>query len=116
MVLSYSFWTRNFSRDPGVIGQTLYVKGVPFTVVGVTSPAFYGVDPGSAVDFWIPLQLRPELNAWGAPADQTTLYGTPSWWAVPLVARLAPAAVQVPRARNPPKNRMKRMTGRRVRR
>ena len=90
VVLSYSFWTRTFSRDPGAIGQTLYIKDVPFTIVGVTSPAFYGVDPGSAVDFWIPLQLRPELNAWGAPVDQTTLYGTPSWWAVPLVARLAP--------------------------
>jgi predicted permease len=90
VVLSYSFWTRTFSRNPNAIGQTLYVKDVPFTIVGVTSPAFYGVDPGTAVDFWIPLQLRPELNAWGVPADQTTLYGTPNWWAVPLVARLAP--------------------------
>jgi predicted permease len=90
VVLSYSFWTRTFSRDPGAIGQTLYIKDVPFTIVGVTSPAFYGVDPGDAVDFWIPLQLRPELNAWGVPVDQTTLYGTPNWWAVPMVARLAP--------------------------
>jgi predicted permease len=90
VVLSYSLWTRTFSRDPRVIGQTFYIKDVPFTIVGVTSPAFYGVDPGTAVDFWIPLQLRRELNAWGAPADQTTLYGSPNWWAVPMVARLAP--------------------------
>jgi predicted permease len=90
VVISYSLWTRTFSRDPGAIGQTLYIKDVPFTIVGVTSPAFYGVDPGSVVDFWIPLQLRPELNAWGVPANQTTLYETPNWWAVPMVARLAP--------------------------
>lgn len=90
VVLSYSFWTRTFSRNPAAIGETLYIKDVPFTIVGVTSPAFYGVDPGSAVDFWIPLQVRPELNAWGVPASQMTLYGSPKWWAVPMVARLGP--------------------------
>jgi hypothetical protein len=28
-VLSYSYWTRRFFRNPSVLGQTLYVKGVP---------------------------------------------------------------------------------------
>lgn len=90
VVISYSFWTEAFSRDPSALGKTLYIKNVPFTIVGVTPPPFYGVDPGSAVDFWIPLQTRPELNAWGVPVDSGTLYGSPKWWAVPMVARLAP--------------------------
>jgi predicted permease len=90
VVLSYGFWTEAFSRDPGAIGQTLYIKGVPFTIVGVTAPSFYGVDPGSAVDFWIPLQTRPELGGWGLPGDAGNLYSSPKWWAVPMVARLAP--------------------------
>ena len=46
VVLSYGFWTDAFSRDPAVIGQTLYIKGIPFTISGVTSPSFYGVRPG----------------------------------------------------------------------
>ncbi|WP_109488541.1 ABC transporter permease [Occallatibacter savannae] len=89
-VVSYGFWTKAFSRDPGAIGQTLYVRGVPLTIVGVTAPGFVGLDPGSPDDFWIPLQNRPELNGWGYAADEGMLYSFPRWWAVPLVVRLAP--------------------------
>jgi predicted permease len=88
VVISYGLWTRAFARDPGAVGQTLFIKDVPFTVVGVTPRAFFGVDPGEAVEFWVPLQERPELNAWGVPGDRGTLYNWPKWWAVPLVARL----------------------------
>ena len=65
VVLSYNYWTRRFSRAPGVLGQTLFVKGVPLTIVGVTAQGFEGTEPGNSVDFWVPLQSRAELNAWG---------------------------------------------------
>lgn len=90
VVVSYSFWTAAFSRNPGVIGQTLFIKGIPFTIVGVTAPGFYGVEPAQAVDFWIPLQARPELNAWGVPANEHVLLSSTRWWALPMVARLEP--------------------------
>ena len=89
VVISYAFWNEAYSRDPAVIGQALYVKGIPFTIVGVTAPGFFGVDGGNVVDFWVPLQIRPDLNAWGFPGDRGTLYSSPKWWAVPMVARLA---------------------------
>jgi predicted permease len=89
-VLSYAYWTGRFGRNPSVIGQTIYVKGLPFTIVGVTAQNFFGVEPGSSTDFWIPLQNRPELNAWGQPASFNTLYGTPTWWCIRLIGRLAP--------------------------
>ena len=90
VVLSYSYWTEGFSRDPDVIGQTLYIKSVPFTIIGVTGPGFYGVQPAQAVDFWIPLQTRPELNAWGVPATDHALLSSTKWWALPMLARLQP--------------------------
>ena len=90
VVLSYAFWTATFSRNPDVIGQTLFIKGIPFTIVGVTAPGFYGVEPAKAVDFWIPLEARPELNAWGVPANKHSLLSSTRWWALPMVARLAP--------------------------
>jgi ABC-type antimicrobial peptide transport system permease subunit len=90
VVLSYSFWTDTFSRNPRVIGQTLFIKGIPFTIIGVTAPGFYGVEPAQAVDFWIPLQSRPELNAWGVPATEHNLLNSTKWWALPLIARLQP--------------------------
>jgi predicted permease len=90
VVLSYDYWTRSFARDPAILGQTLYVKGVPMTVVGVAAHGFKGIEPATSADFWIPLQNRPELNAWGIPAEFNTLYGTPKWWSLRLMARLRP--------------------------
>jgi predicted permease len=90
VILSYSYWTEAFSRNPDVIGQTLNIKAVPFTIIGVTGPGFYGVRPAQAVDFWIPLQTRPELNAWGVPATDDALLNSTKWWALPMVARLQP--------------------------
>ncbi|MGB6134669.1 MAG: ABC transporter permease [Acidobacteriaceae bacterium] len=88
-VLSYAYWTRRFDRNPDVIGETLYVNGVPMTIVGVAGPHFYGVEPGGlSTSVWVPLQTRPELNAWGMPATDNTLYGSPNWWVMMLIARL----------------------------
>jgi len=89
-VLSYSYWTARFARNPSVIGQIIYVKGLPFTIVGVTAQGFYGIEPGASTDLWIPLQNRPELNPWGNPASRSTLYGTSTWWCLRLIGRLAP--------------------------
>lgn len=88
-VLSYTYWTRRFSRNPAVLGQTLYIKGVPFMIVGVTPEGFTGVEPGHSTDFWIPLQRRTDLNPWGN-AVTTTLYWSPDWWCLQLIGRLAP--------------------------
>jgi len=89
-VISYGYWSRRFNRDPSLIGKPIFVNGVPFTVTGVSAPGFYGVESGgSATDLWVPLQNRPELNAWGVPAtSQNTLYSSPNWWSLMLMARL----------------------------
>jgi predicted permease len=87
-VLNHSWWTQRFGQDPGVLGETLYVKGLPFLVVGIAPPGFNGADPGRPMDFWIPLQNRPELNAWGTPTSDATLYGSPNWLCLLLVGRL----------------------------
>lgn len=90
VVLSYSYWTRRFSRSPSVLGQTLYIKGNAFTVTGIGPEGFFGVEPGQSTDLWIPLQSRPDMNAWGNAPEYNTLYGTPTWWCLELIARLAP--------------------------
>ncbi|MEO6923838.1 MAG: ADOP family duplicated permease, partial [Bryocella sp.] len=91
-VISYDYWTGRFSRDPDVLGKTIYVKGVPLTIVGVAADGFEGVEPGHSTDFWIPLQNRAELNAWGSPpAEDGKLYEqSPKWWCLRMLARLAP--------------------------
>src|ERR1039457_4170552 len=58
------------------------------TVVGVAAHGFKGIEPATSTDFWIPLQNRPDLNAWGTPAGDNTLYGSPKWWCLRMMARL----------------------------
>ncbi|HWE83538.1 MAG TPA: ABC transporter permease [Terracidiphilus sp.] len=90
-VISYKYWTRRFARDPAALGQTLYVNAVPMMIVGVAAEGFEGVEAGASADFWIPLQNRPELNAYGNPPNEGKLYITdPTWWCLQLVGRLAP--------------------------
>src|SRR5262245_47372762 len=43
-VLSHGYWTVRFGRDPSVLGQPIYVKGIPFTIIGIAASDFAGVD------------------------------------------------------------------------
>ncbi|MBS1802324.1 MAG: ABC transporter permease [Acidobacteria bacterium] len=90
-VISYNYWTRRFARNPGVLGTTLYVNGIGFTIVGISGEGFEGLEAGGSADFWIPLQNRPELNAYGNPLDEGKAYiNNPTWWCMRLIGRLSP--------------------------
>ena len=89
-VLSYDYWDREFGRDPAAIGQSIYVKGVPITIVGVTAQGFKGIEPASATDFWIPLQTNSALNAWGSTGENGSIYSSPKWWFLRMMARIRP--------------------------
>jgi predicted permease len=91
VVISAKYWSSRFSRDPSIVGKTLYVKSIPFTIVGVANKSFEGTEEGKSLDFWIPLQDRPELNAWGAAVTGNKNYmRNENWWCIRIMARLAP--------------------------
>ncbi len=94
-VISHGFWTRRFANDPNILGKTLYVNGVAINIVGIAAEGFEGVEAGGSTDFWIPLQSRLELNAWGNPLDNGKTYiADPTWWCLQLIGRLAPGATK----------------------
>jgi predicted permease len=94
-VISNEYWTRRFTRNPGVLGTTLYVNGIGFTIIGISAAGFEGLEPGKSTDFWIPLQNRPELNAWGnALEDGKTYMANPTWWCLRLIGRLNPGVTK----------------------
>jgi predicted permease len=90
-VLSYAYWARRFNRNPSVLGQLLYIKGAPFTIVGVAGRDFTGLDHGQTTDVWIPFQAGDEIKPWGGSAQDKDhqLYGT-KWWFLLTIGRLAP--------------------------
>jgi predicted permease len=55
VVLGAGLWRRRFNSDPSIVGKTISLSGRPYTVVGVVSPAFHGVDQILFTEFWIPL-------------------------------------------------------------
>jgi predicted permease len=89
VVLSHGYWSRRFGKDCAAVGRTLYVKGQPFTVVGVARAGFLGVSGRTPTDLWIPLQDRQGMNAWGMSRDRSFV-SSPEWWCLLLIARLAP--------------------------
>ena len=62
-VISDGFWARRFGRDPDVLGKPLTIDGRIVTVIGVTSPGFNGLFPGTHADITMPLFVRAIENA-----------------------------------------------------
>ena len=54
-VLSYSFWERQFGRDPAVLGRTVIVNRRSCQVIGVAPRGFFGEAVGGEPDLWVPL-------------------------------------------------------------
>src|SRR5262245_27939401 len=61
-VISHSFWQRRFAADPLIVSKAITFDEVPFTIVGVTPPGFFGFQPGENPDLWWPLQIAPQLD------------------------------------------------------
>ena len=53
-VVSYAFWQRQYGAAQDVIGRSLMLNGVSFTVVGVTPQRFSGLDVGRRADVIVP--------------------------------------------------------------
>jgi predicted permease len=61
-VLSYGMWQSQFAADPHVLGRTIRIAGVEFTIVGVTPERFRGVEQRYIKDAaYVPLAVWPKL-------------------------------------------------------
>ncbi len=85
-VISYGYWRRRFGGDASVVSKSIVLNDVPFTIVGVSPPEFFGVQPGRSVDLWLPLhaasQVLPDLE-----------WSRTNWWLL-MIGRLKPGVSQ----------------------
>ena len=74
VVLSYALWQSRFAGDRGVIGRSITLNSVPFTVVAVAPPTYISGPPMERI--WTPLAMTAaqiaehsdhELNVYGVP-------------------------------------------------
>jgi predicted permease len=61
LVLSYKLWQRRFGGAPDVVGRTIGVNGMPFTVLGVTPAPFHGVNSLIGPDAWVPTSMSDRV-------------------------------------------------------
>ncbi|MFL6273807.1 MAG: ABC transporter permease [Blastocatellia bacterium] len=92
VVLSHQFWQERFGANTAVIGQTLKLNKLSFTIIGVTPPAFAGtlqVDYHPAVT--VPVVAEPLLLG-----DRSGMARTdrPEIWWLNLMGRLKPGVTR----------------------
>lgn len=60
-VLSYSAWKIRFHRDTNIVGRTIEINEVPFTVIGVAPEGFLGVSAIFGPDAWLPATMAEQV-------------------------------------------------------
>jgi predicted permease len=68
-VISYSFWRRRFGRADNTIGAQLVVERIPFTIIGIAPPDFFGVEVGRTFDVALPISTEPLVRGEGSVLD-----------------------------------------------
>jgi macrolide transport system ATP-binding/permease protein len=89
VVLAYAYWQRRFNGNPSVIGQSILVNKLPFTVVGVGASGFFGVDPQTNPAFFLPLHALPTLATRPAEEERARFLDNHFYW-IEMMGRLRP--------------------------
>ncbi len=83
-VISYGSWQRRFAADPGIVGRTIKINDLAYTILGVMPRDFFGTEVLYSPEFWVPMAMEPQIepgNDW---------LNNPSTWNCSLLGRLRP--------------------------
>jgi ABC-type antimicrobial peptide transport system permease subunit len=62
VVVSHRLFQQQFGNSAFRPSQSLYLQGVPFSIVGVMLERFYGTSLDSSPDLWLPTSAQPLLS------------------------------------------------------
>jgi putative ABC transport system permease protein len=94
-MISHRYWQRRFAGRADVLGRTIVVNGVSYTIVGVAPRGFSGVWLESPVDIWVPLTMdravkySQNYSADGANFSLPWLSQPRIWW-LDVIVRTSP--------------------------
>jgi predicted permease len=86
MVMSYATWQQKYGQDQSVIGGSFILNGMPFTVIGIAPPRFYGDRMESSPAFWLPLNAEAMIDG----SSNLLQFPQQDW--LDLIGRIAPGA------------------------
>lgn len=62
VVISHGLWQSRFAGDRSVLGKIVEINRHPYTIVGVTPPAFQGCKTGLRTEVWVPLMMADAVT------------------------------------------------------
>jgi hypothetical protein len=63
VVLGHDFWKTQLAADKSVIGRTIRLNGIDFTVVGIAPQSFTGMDQYVRPAMYVPVMMKQRLDA-----------------------------------------------------
>lgn len=90
VVLSYGLAQRRFGDVARATGQKIFLNNLPFSIVGITPPGFYGVDSGSAPEFYLPLHADMALDPRDGGSRAQSRYLDRHYYWMEMMGRLRP--------------------------
>ncbi|HXW91739.1 MAG TPA: ADOP family duplicated permease, partial [Terriglobales bacterium] len=87
-VVSYAFSERHFGSPANAAGQSVQINNLPFTIVGVAPPEFFGVDPSAAPDVYLPLHTNVLFGAQISFGFEPSDYLDANYYWLEMMARL----------------------------
>lgn len=61
-VLNYNAWRSRFGGDPGIVGKTIRLNRMAYTVLGVAPKSFHGTELWYWPDVWVPMMMEPQIE------------------------------------------------------
>ena len=86
-VVSYAYARKRFGDAAAATGQPILINDLPFTVVGVAPPEFYGVNPAGPQDIFLPMHTSLLMDRIYA-GDPNAKYVEGNYYWVQMMARL----------------------------
>ncbi|HXN71625.1 MAG TPA: ABC transporter permease [Candidatus Acidoferrales bacterium] len=62
VMLNYNFWQRHFGGDTGLVGRTITLNNMAYTVVGIAPRDFIGCDP-EVPDLWVTIMMNANVHS-----------------------------------------------------
>jgi len=102
-VVSWALSQARFGGPANAIGQSIVIDSVPFTVIGVTPPEFFGTDPQQSPSLYLPFRTNLALGAANPFGLRPADYMGGNFYWVQMMARLRPgvSAAQAQAALSP---------------
>jgi macrolide transport system ATP-binding/permease protein len=89
-VISFAVSEKRFGGPSHAAGKQILLNNLPFTVIGVANPEFFGADPAIAPDAYVPMRTQglwePNDRTWATPRR----FIDPDFDWVDIMARLRP--------------------------